>query len=43
MRIDKKQKHENNYNEPAHVKDEKKARREEKEKKRLSKLEEKTK
>lgn len=43
MRIDKKHKKENNYNEPAHLKDEKKQKQEENFKKRLEKVEEKTK
>lgn len=43
MRIDKQHKKENNYNEPAHIKEEKKAQQEAEDKKRAEKLKEKTK
>ena len=43
MRIDKQHKKENNYNEPAHIKEQKKAEQEEEAKKRAEKLKEKAK
>jgi hypothetical protein len=43
MRIDKQHKKENNYNEPAHIQEDKKAKQEAEERKRVEKLKEKPK